>query len=145
AAPERQLDILANAVTATTSNVTLDLILMPNNPTYHAHLTELAEASHGRVRVLPPVPNGELVRTLNSYDVGLHVLPPTSFNNAWALPNKFFDYVQARLGLIIGPSPEMSSILETYSFGAVADDFTPEALTRVLDTVTPELIAEWKR
>lgn len=145
AAPERQLEILVNAVTSTSADVTLDLILMPTDAAYHARLTALAEQSGGRVRVLDPVPNAQLVKTLNSYDVGLHVLPPTSFNNAWALPNKFFDYVQARLGLIIGPSPEMSAILAEQGFGATASDFTADALRAELDKLTPELITEWKQ
>ena len=51
------------------------------------------------------------VATLNAHDVGIHILPPVNFNNRWALPNKFFDYVQARLGVIIGPSPEMARVL----------------------------------
>ena len=40
---------------------------------------------------------------------GLHLLPPVSFNNANALPNKIFDYVQARLGLIVGPADAPAS------------------------------------
>ncbi len=61
-----------------------------------------------------------------------------------ALPNKFFDYVQARLGVIIGPSPEMRPLLEAYGFGATASGFDVGAITRVLDALTPEQILEWK-
>nr|WP_233613713.1 glycosyltransferase [Leucobacter edaphi] len=145
AARERQLEILIEAATSTTAPVGLDLFLMPVDRAYLAELEALAAASGGRVRVRPPVPNAELVRTLNGYDVGLHVLPPTSFNNAWALPNKFFDYVQARLGLIIGPSPEMQRILEREGFGAVSADFGVAGLTAELERLTPELVRSWKR
>ena len=91
-----------------------------------------------------PVPYAELTQTLRSYDVGVHILPPVNFNNRWALPNKIFDYVQARLGVIVGPSPEMSRVLAAHGFGAVADGFTVADLTRVLDTVTPSVVAGWK-
>ena len=50
-----------------------------------------------------------VARTLNAHDVGVYVLPPVSFNHLWALPNKVFDFVQGRLALVVGPSPEMAA------------------------------------
>lgn len=144
AQPSRQLELVMDAVAQTTANVTLDLYLMPNDVVYLEQLTALAKALGPRVQLREPVPQVELVDRLNAYDVGLHVLPPSSFNNANALPNKFFDYVQARLGLIIGPSPEMSRRLEEYGFGAVASDFTVQAVREVLDGLTITTVTEWK-
>src|SRR5690606_15907970 len=86
----------------------------------------------------------ELVSTLNGYDLGVHVLPPVNFNNANALPNKVFDYVQARLGLVVGPTPEMAALAREHGVGLVAEDFTAEALAAVLDSLTPERVRELK-
>lgn len=142
-APARKLEVMIDAVLATRTNVTLDLFLMQNN---RAYLDELKQRAGGDPRIVfrDPVPYTELVPTLHGYDVGLSLIAPTTFNLEWCLPNKFFDFVQARLGVIIGPSPEMVRFVERYGFGAVSDDFTAEALTRVLDSLTPELVAEWK-
>jgi hypothetical protein len=139
----RRLETLLDAAEATSTEVLLDLYLMPSEPEY---LDELAAKAAGsaRVRVLPPVPYAELLGVLNGYDVGLHVIPPTNFNNRWALPNKFFDYVQARLGMIIGPSPEMARILAVHGLGAVTHDFTAAALTEVLDGLNAEVVTRWK-
>lgn len=143
-APARKLEVMIDAVLATKTDVTLDLYLMQNN---QAYLNELKERAGGDPRIVfrDPVPYTELVPTLHGYDVGLSLIAPTTFNLKWCLPNKFFDFVQARLGVIIGPSPEMARFIDDYGFGATADDFTAEALTRVLDDLTPEGVAAWKQ
>lgn len=137
----RRLETLIDAVAATTADVTLDLYLMGNDPAY---VDELRARASDRIRVLDPLPYAQLIARLNEYDIGIHVIAPTNFNNRWSLPNKFFDYVQARLGLIIGPSAEMRRLLEEYQLGAVSDDFGASALTTTLDSLTPEQVSSWK-
>jgi len=139
----RRLEVLIAAILASTNDVTLDLYLMGNDPHYVVELREQAAASD-RVRFPEPVPYQQLISRLSEYDVGIHVIAPTNFNNRWALPNKFFDYVQARLGLIIGPSVEMQRLLEAHELGAVADDFDVAALTRVVDSLTVDRVRTWK-
>jgi hypothetical protein len=140
----RHLETLVAAARRTSADVTLDLFLMTNDPAYIDELRALACGSE-RVVVRDPVPYHKLIATLNAYDLGVHVIPPTNFNNRWSLPNKFFDYVQARLGLVIGPSAEMRSVLDEYGLGAVADGFDADALRRTLDGITPEAVARWKQ
>ncbi|WP_413451041.1 hypothetical protein AA0Y32_00905 [Georgenia phoenicis] len=132
-----------DAVAASRSRVTLDLYLMPNDPAYLSELHELAKGLP-QVRIHDPVPPEDLPLTLSSYDVGVFVLPPVTFNYLWALPNKFFDFVQARLGVIVGPSPEMAGIVRRHELGAVTDDFTADSLTRVLDELEPATVTRWK-
>lgn len=139
----RRLEILVEAAERTTSPVSLDLFLVPSDPAYRRELQEMT-ATSTRVRVLPPKPYEELVGALNAYDVGLPLIPPTTFNYQWALPNKFFDFVQARLAVIIGPSPEMTRILTQYDLGAVTTDFSADALVETLDALTVESVTRWK-
>ena len=142
-APHRKLEVMIDAVKKTQTNVTLDLLLMPTNDACMAFLRDRAADDH-RIRFRDPVPYDELVDTLNDYDLGLSLIPPTTFNLAWCLPNKFFDFVQARLGVIIGPSPEMVHIVQEHGFGLVADEFTSDALAQVLDLLSPQKVAELK-
>jgi len=137
----RHLEVLLDAVAASAREVSLDLFLMPNDPPYVAELRGRAATG---VRVLDPVPYAELVPTLNRYDLGVHVLPPVNFNNANALPNKVFDYVQARLGLVVGPTPEMAALVRDHGVGLVTEDFTAESLAAVLDALTPRRVRELK-
>ena len=142
--PGRGIDQIVDAVGRTRADVTLDLYLMPNDPGFLERL-RVAAAADARIRLHDAVPYERLIATLNDYDVGVHILPPVNFNNAWALPNKFFDYIQARLGVIIGPSPEMKALVEERGFGAVATGFDAESLVRVLDELSAERVSEWKR
>tara|TARA_R100000365_G_C2748490_1_gene80166 strand:- start:3530 stop:4678 length:1149 start_codon:yes stop_codon:yes gene_type:complete len=127
-----------------TPDATLDLYLTPNDAGYLAEIRELASSSGGKVSLREPVPYAALARTLNEYDIGVHLLPPVNFNNRWALPNKLFDYVQARLGVIVGPSPEMADYVRRFQIGMVTDDFSAAALTSALETVSPDEVASWK-
>lgn len=140
----RNLMALIEGVDAAGGTATLDLFLTANDPGYLAELKARAQKSEV-VTVNDPVPYRDLVSTLNGFDAGVHVLPPVNFNNEWALPNKLFDYVQARLGVIIGPSAEMARYVREYHLGAVADDFTAEAFARVVSRLTVEEVEQWKR
>ncbi|MFV0433679.1 MAG: glycosyltransferase [Leucobacter sp.] len=144
AQPNRRIEVMMRAAAASTADVTLDLYLTHEKSPYGEQLRALADELGERVTIHPPVAQAELVRTLNGYDVGIHVLPPTNTNNALALPNKFFDFVQARLGMVIGPTADMARLLEQYELGAVADDFDVAAVARVLDGLTVARVAEWK-
>jgi glycosyltransferase involved in cell wall biosynthesis len=139
--PQRRLDLTIEAVASLDERYSLDLYLIGRED----RLEEVKgwAAPHPRIRVLPPVPMGDLVPTANRYDVGVHMLPLDILNHRLALPNKFFEYVQARLAVAIGPSPEMAGIAREWGFGLVADDYTPAALARAID-VGAEAIAERK-
>ncbi|MDF0514641.1 glycosyltransferase family 1 protein [Agromyces sp. H3Y2-19a] len=138
---DRNIMTIVDAVDAASGDCTLDLYLTPNDPAY---LDALKARQNARVTVHDPVPYDELNETLSRYDVGVHVLPPVNFNNTWALPNKFFDYVQARLGLVIGPSPEMARVVHERGLGAVADDFSTEALVREIERLDPADVVRYK-
>jgi len=81
---------------------------------------------------------------VNQYDVGIYLLPPVNFNPEHALPNKFFEFIQARLAVAIGPSTEMARIVEEHSLKVIADSFRPEALANALEQLTDESIRGYK-
>ncbi|MGC1209382.1 MAG: glycosyltransferase family 1 protein, partial [Ornithinimicrobium sp.] len=99
----RSLEVMIDAVRSTQRDVTLDLYLMPNDPAYLAELVQMA-ADLPQVRFHEPVSPGELGKQLARCDLGVFVLPPLTFNYRYTLPNKFFDFLQARLAIIVGPS-----------------------------------------
>ncbi len=139
----RSLEVMIDAVRATRREVTLDLYLMPNDLAYLAELVEIA-ADLPQVRFHEPVSPGELGECLARCDVGVFVLPPLTFNYRYTLPNKFFDFVQARLGIIVGPSPEMAGLVERHNLGLVLDDFSAQGLAAALDALSDEQVAAFK-
>jgi hypothetical protein len=121
----------------------LTLMLVANDQDYLNHLRRVA-ADLRNVSFRDPVPLGDIARTINTYDIGVFLLEPVSFNYRFALPNKFFDFIQARLGIAIGPSPEMADIVRRHSLGVVADDFRPETLAHALNGLDRDRIAGFK-
>lgn len=139
----RYLEVTLDAMDAIKSDATLDLFLTQNHGEYF-------ESLRARINGMPnvtlhdPVPYDRLNSTLSDYDVGVFLLPPVNFNYEWTLPNKFFDFVQARLGIVIGPSPEMAAVLTQENLGLVTEDFSSAALARAIDSLTPETVGSFK-
>lgn len=139
----RSLHVMVDAVRATRREVSLDLYLMPNDPAY---LEELRESARDlpQVRFHDPVTPDRLREVLAGGDLGVFVLPPVNFNYRFTLPNKFFDFVQARLGIIVGPSPEMADLVREHGLGVVLDDFTAASLAAALDGLTDAQVVAFK-
>lgn len=130
---ETMIDAVVQANKVKPGAFTLDMILAPGESLYIEELAARADAHEGNsVKIKPPVAFDDIVPTLNKYDVGIYLCPPTNFNMANALPNKLFEFVQARLAVVIGPSPEMRRVVEEYGFGFVSADFTAEAASKLL-------------
>lgn len=142
-AETRKLEIMIEAVKLARVPVTLDLYLVGSEDAYFRSLRDMA-AGDDRIVFREPVPYAELVGRLSQYDVGLAMIAPSTFNLLWCLPNKFFDYIQARLAIITGPSPEMARLTKEFGLGAVTDDFTGKSLAAVLDSLDPARVDGWK-
>lgn len=145
ATPNRRLETMIDAA-ADVAGITFDLYLIPS-PRARGYLEGLRAlaAATSNVRVLDPVPMVRVPETLDAYDLGIYVLAPTSFNNEHALPNKFFDFVQSGLGMIIGPSPEMAASVRAFGMGLVLDDFDEGTLRRALESLGLAEVDGWKR
>lgn len=122
---------------------TLDLMLVDTDPRYLSRLRDLA-APDSRIRFRPPVPMEEIAATINEYDIGVYLLPPVSFNSRMALPNKFFEFIQARLAVAIGPSPEMERLATRHGFGIVAPSFEPQELAGCISALSAQDIERLK-
>ena len=86
----------------------------------------------------------EIPLFINHYDIGVYILKPSNFNQKYSLPNKFFEFIQARLALAIGPSPEMEKIVKRYNLGVIASDFSPKEMAKVLNKLDKEKIDFYK-
>lgn len=139
----RKIELIIEAMRGVRDEIQLDFVVMPNEPDYVNELKRLADTLPN-VKFLETVPYEQLVPLMRNYDVGMCFLPNSTFNLQHALPNKFFESVQARNGIIIGPSPAMVSLVEQYGIGTVAADFTVESLHTTLESLTPEIVSGWK-
>ena len=69
---------------------------------------------------------------------------PVTFNLKHCMPNKLFEFIQGRLAVAIGPSPDMAKFLIDNEIGIIAESFEPEALAEKLNKLTAESITEMK-
>ncbi|MBH0053571.1 glycosyltransferase family 1 protein [Salinibacterium sp. SWN139] len=143
-ARNRRPEVMMDAVAQSSTNVTLDLYLTQQETPFGRELQARAAQLGERVTLHPPVPHDELIDILHRYDAGLHILPPTNTNIRLALPNKFFDSVQARLGMVIGPTVDMERLLQEYDLGVAAAGFDVADIVAVLDKLERGEVARWK-
>lgn len=146
----RKIELMIELMDHLDERFELDLILMTNmyssvkTQKYFEELKSFVR-SKKTVKILPPLKSSEIVSTINRYDIGVYMIPPVNFNYANALPNKFFDFIQARLALAIGPLPEMANIVKQYDIGIVSESFSPESMAKILNELSPDDIMRFKK
>jgi glycosyltransferase involved in cell wall biosynthesis len=103
----------------------------------------------GRHFTLPAVHPDDVAGWVASADVALCTLPPLSYNQRHATPNKFFEAIAAGTPIVLGPDlPVMETILRREDFGRVARSMAPAdiaaAIVEILDLPAAERQA-WRR
>ena len=140
----RQLERMIFAIDHLDEKFELDLMLVPTNMDYYREL-QIEVSKRRKVRLIQPVPYNEIVKKINKYDVGIYNLEPTNLNDEFSLPNKFFEYIQARLAVAIGPSIEMHRIVKENNIGVTSEDFSTESFAECISTLTVEKIEIFKK
>ncbi len=140
----RKLETLIEMFEYLDSRFTLDLYLIPFDKEYKEKLIEMA-ANYPQIQFPDAVSSEKIVDTLHQYDIGVYLLTPSNFNNHYSLPNKFFEFIQARLALGIGPSPEMEHLVRKYECGIIAPHFEAATLAKALNTLSAEEIMHFKK
>ena len=143
ASPGRKLELMIETIRLLGGRFSLDFLLLPATPGYLETLRQQA-ADIPCISFHDPVPMPEIVPHIARYDMGLFLLEPNTFNHRHALPNKLFEFIQARLAVAIGPSPDMAELVRAHEVGVVSPDFTPESFAATLGALRPEDINGFK-
>jgi len=145
AVPGRNIETLILATLSLDDRFTLDLYLMRarDHGRYWQKLYDLAAGSP-RIVFHDAVPPDELPVHLNESDIGVFVLPPRTTNHRLMLPNKFFDFVQARLVLVFSPAVETDLLIREHDLGRITAGFSINDLVKTLSTLTPDLVTRYK-
>ncbi|WP_254259665.1 hypothetical protein [Leucobacter chinensis] len=141
----RGLDQMIQVFRRLPEHFTLDLYLVAGGDG-GGYLTKLKTMAGDDPRFTfhTPVAPHELPGVLSQYDVGVYWIPPFHTNARLSFPNKFFDFVQARLALAIGPSEEMQREVERYGMGVVSRSFELDDIVESMKTLTPENVQEFQ-
>ena len=143
--PSRRLELMIYIMDYLDPRFHLDLMLMPASPGYYKRLKTLA-ARRSNVSVIPPVTREEIVPVTNKYDLSFLVFKPYTITLRYGTFNKFYESLQARLGIVTGPTPQPQvEIVNKYGCGIVLDSFEPKRIAVQLNQLTAEQIEGFKK
>lgn len=78
--------------------------------------------------------------------VGLSIEEDIGLNYRYALPNKLFDYIQARVPVLVTNLPEMAAVVQEYKIGEVISELNSRNLAKIVSRmiVDDEKRRAWK-
>lgn len=109
-------------------------LVLDVEPEYGQRIRSMC-AARSNVSLSPPIPPDGICAEIRQYDIGIHRLPPHSTNHRLALPNKFLEFIQARLAIVVTPTISMAAIVQKEGLGMVARDHSIEALAEAIATL----------
>lgn len=123
----------------------MTFMLMPNEKV-HRWLREQIEMhpAGSRIHIVPPAPMREIPSHINEYDLEIIFYRPTSKNLEFAQPNKFFESIQAGLGVVVAESKTMAPIVRKWGNGVVVAGFEGSDLHDALVQLSAQDIAKMK-
>ncbi|CAK7018572.1 MAG: hypothetical protein DESF_00765 [Desulfovibrio sp.] len=143
AMPGRHIENMLEAFALLQGRAQLDLMLVPSNVRYLEKLKRMA-VGIPNVNFVDPVPMKDIVAHIARYDVGVYLLHADSFNHRHALPNKLFEFIQARLAVAVSPVPDMAGLVCEQQVGVVAADFSPQAFAACIGALAPADVDRYK-
>lgn len=112
-------------------------------------LAELRKELHleDRVEFMGRLPFRELKAYTRQASLGISIEDDLGLNYRYTLPNKLFDYIQARIPVLVSGLPEMRKVVEHYDIGQILRDPDPEMLAKQVQEMmdSDELRMIWKK
>ena len=85
-----------------------------------------------KIIFLDRIPSDELPYYTNQADVGVSLEENLGLNYYYALPNKLFDYIQAKVPVLVSDFPEMGNIVKKYDIGLTTLSNNPREIAELI-------------
>ena len=122
----------------------LSFMLVKSDSSYYEKVVKRA-TKYKNIHFLEPISFSQIPSFTNQFDIGLYILNNDIINHRYALPNKFFEFVQARLAIAVGDSPEMRNYINKYKLGISAKSNNPKDLANEILKLSKEDIMQFKQ
>ncbi|OFX83312.1 MAG: hypothetical protein A2W99_12120 [Bacteroidetes bacterium GWF2_33_16] len=86
-----------------------------------------------KIELIGRMPFENLFEETNQADLGIALEENIGLNYYYALPNKLFDYIQARVPVLVSPFPEMQKIVRKYDIGTVYNHQDSQSLAKKIN------------
>ena len=139
AMPNRKIEVMIDMMDYMSDTYELHLMLLVTGEVQRSYFNLLksrALETGKKIYFLETVPTSQIPAYLNKFDIGLYILEASGFNELFALPNKFFEFIQARLCLAVSPNPEMASIVRQNNLGIVSENYTPQSMATAITNLS---------
>ena len=139
----RKIELMINIFEYLDPRISLNFYLLNTDNNYMNYLKDLSKGKN--IYFKNPVHPEKISYEINKYDLGLFLLPLVNFNYSYALPNKFFEYINAALCVAVGPSGEMSSLVKEHDCGIVFNSFDSFEVAEKLNNLKKEELETYKK
>ena len=91
-----------------------------------------------RVRLLPPVPPGELLDWVAAADIAAMPIQASTLNHQLTTPNKLFEAMAAGVPVVASDLPGMSGIIEETGCGLTCDPADPSSIAKAISRIVDD-------
>lgn len=131
----RRIENMIDIVNTLPDKFTLDLYLNGDKK-YISFLKSYVNSS--KINFNEPVETTKIIDEISQFDLAIIYYEPLSFNLLHCMPNKFFEYIQAKVPVVIGPSPDMLQIIRKYKTGFSSNEFSIQSIVDTINSISPD-------
>jgi len=135
ASPGRGLEMLVDAVNELGAGYELSLYVVGSSK----HVSALKEYAHSvaNVHFPDPVSYDQIIPEMNSYDIGLCMFRSSNYHTLYTtVPNKFWEYLAARVVPLVWDKSAMATVLNTYQVGLQCSENSVNGIVERIKSVT---------